>query len=151
MYTWTCRIRLEFYKTKFFFFIFHLGNWIERPLYTIMVNYSQLIFWIVIVVGLEDHFKENFHNQIYKKKMSCLNKKKIISDRSILIKLRFNNETSPNDLTLVHVLFKKKWYETNQLIYKIAIRLSYISNIFEFQIIFVLNFIPWRHNFKGAW
>lgn len=42
--------------------------------------------------------------------MSCLNKKKIIklSDRSILIKLRFNNETSPNDLTLVHVLFKKK-------------------------------------------
>lgn len=83
--------------------------------------------------------------------MSCLNKKKIISDLSILIKLRFNNETSPNDLTLVHVLFFKKWYETNQLIYKIAIRLSYISNIFEFQIIFVLNFIPWRHNFKGAW
>lgn len=83
--------------------------------------------------------------------MSCLNKKKIISDLSIIIKLRFNNETSPNDLTLVHVLFKKKWYETNQLIYKIAIRLSYISNIFEFQIIFVLNFIPWRHNFKGAW
>lgn len=40
--------------------------------------------------------------------MSCLNKKKIISDLSILIKLRFNNETSPNDLTLVHVLFKKK-------------------------------------------
>lgn len=39
--------------------------------------------------------------------MSCLNKKKIISDRSILIKLRFNNETSPNDLTLVHVLLKK--------------------------------------------
>lgn len=37
--------------------------------------------------------------------MSCLNKKKIISDLSILIKLlRFNNETSPNDLTLVQVL-----------------------------------------------
>lgn len=39
--------------------------------------------------------------------MSCLNKKKIISDLSILIKLRFNNETSPNDLTLVHDLFLK--------------------------------------------
>lgn len=39
--------------------------------------------------------------------MSCLNKKKIISDLSVLIKLRFNNETSPNDLTLVHVLFLK--------------------------------------------
>lgn len=39
--------------------------------------------------------------------MSCLNKKKIISHLSILIELRFNNETSPNDLTLVHVLFLK--------------------------------------------
>lgn len=39
--------------------------------------------------------------------MSCLNNKKNISDLSILIKLRFNNETPPNDLTLVHVLFLK--------------------------------------------
>lgn len=38
--------------------------------------------------------------------MSCLNKKNHI--RSFYsIKLRFNNETSPNDLTLVHVLFLK--------------------------------------------
>lgn len=57
--------------------------------------------------GIGGSFLRKFPQPNQKKKMSCLNKKKIISVLSILIRLRFNNETSPNDLTLVHVLLKK--------------------------------------------